>query len=726
MQLKLGQSLGALPFRELGRRPDIVLAVVVAFIASMLITPLPSPLIDALIAVNMAVSLLVLMVALFAKNALEVSSFPTLLLITTLFRLGLNVSTTRGILARAEAGAMVKAFGKFVIQGDLVVGLVIFLVITLVQFLVVAKGAERVAEVGARFTLDAMPGKQMSIDAAVRSGAITEKEAQLQRDELGRASQLFGNMDGAMKFVKGDTIAGLVIIAINISAGLVIGVLRNRLPPLEALELYSTLTVGDGLVAQVSALLITLAAGVLVTRVEAKDKTKNLGFSLKEELLGNTKALYICSALMGFFALMPGLPALPFVMCALMLSGAASSAKLFPRLSGTYRAAGTAEANSLARQAAFKEKLEQKVQQAKAQKSVTDNLAASVVPIAIDLDPRLSAALGFGAEDGRDDEAELISVYVPQLRDALYLDTGVRFPGVRVRSHVLSLPPETFCIRINDVPVVQERLPLGHCLATANPEQLLRLAIKAKPIKHPISKGTMSLILPEEREVVAAAGITVWNESGLMSLYLAAALRKRSKEFIGLQEVSELIERLEKSYPALVREVVPKVVSLQQLVSILKRLVEENVSIRNLKSIAEALGEFGARDGDALFLTEKVRAALAPQLAHAYAGLDGHLPVLLLEPLIEDTIRGAIERTDSGQVLTLEPELCRTIVSTIHAAIQPAMAKGKKPVVLTGAGIRRFVRKLLEVDLPQVAVLSYDELPSELTVQPLGRACLSS
>src|SRR5688572_18033409 len=371
------KMFAALPLGGLARRPDVVLALLVSAIVAMLIIPLPLFLIDGLIAVNIAASLIVLLVALFAAKALDVSSFPTLLLITTLFRLGLNVSTTRNILAHADAGEVVTAFGKFVVQGDLVVGMVIFIVITIVQFMVIAKGAERVAEVGARFTLDAMPGKQMSIDAACRSGAISEEEAQDKRDELNRASQMFGNMDGAMKFVKGDAVAGLIIVAINIVAGIAIGILRLQMDATTAIETFCILTIGDGLVAQISALLITLAAGILVTRVEAKDKTENIGFSMKREILGNAKVLNIGAGLMLVMAIVPGLPAIPFVMCAGFVFSLNMSNMFLPIIMKKVKKGPGAA--TLAKQMAFKEKLDKKVEEAKKQKSLADKLSPSVV-----------------------------------------------------------------------------------------------------------------------------------------------------------------------------------------------------------------------------------------------------------------------------------------------------------------------------------------------------------
>jgi type III secretion protein V len=433
--------------------------------------------------------------------------------------------------------------------------------------------------------------------------------------------------------------------------------------------------------------------------------------------------LWIGSGLMLVLGLVPGLPFIPFFLCSFAVCGIAASSSLFPHLTKTtHKKAGS---TTIAKQLAFKEKLEKKVEEAKKQKGLADNLSPSVVPIGIDIDPALSLALGF-VDENTDDDADLINIYIPQLRDALYLETGVRFPGVRVRPHMKNLPEGSFVVRINDVPTLNERLDPDAYLATTNPDKLLRLGIKARPIQHPISKALMSLISKEEKEVVEAAGINVWTPSGTIALYVAGVLRRKVKEFIGLQEVSELVERLEKAYPALVKEVIPKVVTVPQLVSVLRRLVDEGVSIRNLKTIVEAVGEFGLRDGDDLFLTEKVRAALGAQLAHTYAGNETNLPVILLDPIIEDTIQSGIEHNVHGQVLSLEPEICRSIVQTIAGSLQPMVAKGKRPIVLTAPRIRRFVRKLLEIDLPQVAVLSYDELPNELSIQPMGRATLQN
>ena len=709
--------LAALPaLRSLEKRPDVFLAVGVAFIVAMLIVGVPHFMLDPLIAMNIAGSLVLLLVALFARSPLQVSTFPSLLLIGTLYRLGLNVSTTRGILARADAGELVDAFGRFVVGGDVVVGLVIFAVVALVQFLVIAKGAERVAEVSARFTLDALPGKQMSIDAALRAGSIDDEEADRRRDDLQRMSQIYGNMDGAMKFVKGDAIAGLVITAINLTGGLIIGVVRLDMTFGEAATVYSTLTIGDALVSQVSALAVTLAAGLLVTRVEGRDKDQNLGFSIRDEILGSAKVLTVGASMMLGLAFVPGFPAVPFVLCAALVASVAARRLLF---------GDVADPGHQAAESTFEERLERKAELARQQRAVADQLSPSVVPIAVDLDPSLSRALGFDSEV-HDDDAELIVSYIPQLRDALYLETGVRIPGVRVRPHVQSLPADTFQIRINDVPVLRDTIPTDLWLATAPPSSLRRLGIEATPIRHPVNGAELSMVPPAKRDLVEAAGIAVWNTGGMIALYLASVLRTRAHDFVGLHEVSDLLDRLEKAYPSLVREVVPKVVSLQQVVEVLRRLVEERVCIRDTKTIVEALGEYGARDGDPVWLNERVRTALGRQIAHHYVGTTNRMSAVLLDPVIEDAIEAGIHHSAQGTMLTLDNEICAEILQSIAAAIEPAFESGTRPVLLTSGKIRRFVRKLVEVDFDQLAVLSVDELPRDLIVQPLSRAELAA
>lgn len=707
----------------LGRRADIFLAMAVAMIIALIIVPLPPPLLDIGLTLNISMSVLILMAVLFSSQSLDLSSFPSLLLLTTLFRLGLNVSTTRGILAKADAGQVVRAFGEFVIQGDVIVGAVVFLLITIVQFIVIAKGAERVAEVGARFTLDAMPGKQMSIDAALRAGSISDVEADRRRQELGRECQLFGNMDGAMKFVKGDAIAGLIITALNMVAGLAIGVLRLELPAVRAIEIYTLLTVGDGLVSQVASLIVTIAAGILVTRVvqarskDSDEDERSLGFSVGEELFGNSTTLWVGAVLLTVLALVPGLPAFPFLLVATLLVVANLSRGFLPdSLTGLFDTEDLRE---------LQDEVERGRAQAEAQRSITEEVSPSVAPISIELAADLSDALGFTSERVEPAATEFLGVLVPQLRDALFLETGVRYPPVFVRARVLDLPPGTFMIRVDDVPVLRKTISTRRVLAIATPDELLRYSVPAEPGEHPFAgPGAASIVPADSSELLKSVGVQVWNTAGVVALYLASVLRPRAAHFLGLQEVSEMVARMENAYPALLKEVIPKVVSVPQLLGVLKRLAEEGVSLRNLRVIFEALGEHGLFDPSPMRLTEAVRTALGPQLAHAFAGLEQRLSVVLLDPLIEDTIESGLQSNTEAEYLALDPEIVRNIIESVRNAIRPVERSGRRPVVLTRGRIRRMVRKLLEVDLAGVAVLSFEELPPQLSVQPMATATI--
>lgn len=703
------RSLEALPVAQLGRHPDVVLAVGVAAMVAVLILPLPAFLLDGLLATNLAAAALVLVAVLLADRALALSTFPTLLLITTLFRLGLNVSTTRMILSKGSAGEVVRAFGEFVVQGDVIVGMVVFLVITLVQFLVIGKGAERVAEVGARFTLDAMPGKQMSIEASIRAGALTEEEGQSRREDLDRESQFYAAMDGAMKFVKGDAIAGLVITGLNLIAGLAIGVGRNGLSAGEAAQVYSILTVGDGLVSQIPALLITLSAGILTTRVAAKDAHTSLGSSLKSELFSRPKALAIGAAFALVLGLIPGLPLVPFAVLAAGLGVLAWS-----------RRGGVATASGEASKDDFQKRLDEKVKQAKAQRAQVDAMAPTVPGVGIDIEATLAEALGLTASR----ESELVGQLIPEIRDALFMDMGVRFPGARVRSSIPGMRPGEVVFRIKDVPVAKELLPLGMVMAVDSPERLRRFGLEAAPTANPINGAEASWVAEDQADALRDAGVTVWGLEAVIALHLARILRKHAKSFVGLQETADLLERLEKAYPTLVREVVPKLVTVNQLADILRRLVDEGISIRDLKSVLEALADHACHENDGVALTELVRASLSLQIAHQFAGMGGRLPVVLLDPIIEDTIRSAIVHAPSGSYLALEPELRRAILGSTARVVAPVVSAGVRPVILTNADVRRYVRKLIDEDMSQVAVLSLQELPSELTIQPLGRVSI--
>jgi type III secretion protein V len=636
------------------RHADLLLAGAVVAIVAMMVVPLPTPLLDLLLSVNIAAAVTLLLVSLYVGDALKIATFPTLLLLTTLFRLALEISATRLILLRADAGEVIHAFGNFVVAGNLVVGAVIFVILTVVQFIVISKGAERVAEVAARFTLDAMPGKQMSIDAELRAGHIDAREARARRAALARESQLFGAMDGAMKFVKGDAIAGIIVLAVNVVGGLVIGVLQRGMDVAAAARVYTVLTIGEGLVAQIPALLVSTAAGIIVTRVASEDQedgggASQLGREMARQVLAQPKALAIAAALLALLAVVPGLPAAPFLALAAALGAIAWRLLRAP-------APAAADAAALAPPAG-------------APRLAADAAPPSPVltPIAVEVATDLAALLaGGGAFTGE---------VVPRARDRLFAELGLALPAVRLRADD-GLPPGAFVLRLNEVP---------------------------------LARGT---IAPED---LAAAGARLVDE--ILSL-----MRRYGHELVGVQETQALLDGLERTHPALVREVVPKLVSPVLLADVLRRLVEEGISLRNLRDVLGALAEWAPHERDPVVLAEHVRAALRRAITFRHVRPGGVLPAYLLDGLIEDTIRDAIHKTATGSYLALEPQLSRDIVAAVTRALGPdGMTGTPNFVLLTNAEIRRYVRRLVETAHPDLAVLSYQELAPEAEIRPLGR-----
>ena len=635
----------------LSRYADLALAGLVVAIVGMMIVPLPTPLLDLLISVNIAAAVILLLVAIYVSDALKIATFPTLLLLTTLFRLALEVSATRLILLRADAGEVIRAFGNFVVAGNLVVGAVIFLILTMIQFLVVSKGSERVAEVAARFTLDAMPGKQMSIDAELRAGHIDHNEARRRRAALARESQLFGSMDGAMKFVKGDAIAGIVVLAVNIVGGLVIGIVQRGMDAGTAAHTYTVLTIGEGLVAQIPALIISTSAGIIVTRVASEEEGGHLGRDIGLQIMAQPKALAIAAGLLALLAIVPGLPTVPFLTLAVILGAVAwKLLRTAAPAAETLAAAGAGGASVVRsgapRGAAADEAL----------------LSPLLTPIAVEVSAELGAYLdGFATE------------VVPRLRERLFAELGLPLPAVRLRVGAGGLAEGTFVIRLNEVP---------------------------------LARGDIA------REDWGVAGARLGDE-------VRALLHRYGHELFGLEEAQALLDALERTHPALVREVVPKLVSLVLFTDIARRLVEEGISLRNLRDILGALAEWAPHDRDPVALTEHVRAALRRVITHRYTGDAGALAAYLLDPMIEDAIRDSVQKTATGSYLALEPQLSHDIVAAIGRAVGPGATGGA--VLLTGAEIRRYVRRLIESEHPNLPVLSFQELAPEAQIRPIAR-----
>ncbi len=655
-QATLPQGLGVGTKRSRLGIADAALAGFVVAIVGLMVVPLPTWLLDLLIASNLALSVAVLLVALYVGEALKIAAFPTLLLITTLFRLALNVSSTRLILLQADAGEVIRAFGQFVVRGNYVVGGVVFLILTIIQFVVIAKGSERVAEVGARFTLDAMPGKQMAIDAELRSGSIDGNEARRRRRTLLRESQFYGAMDGAMKFVKGDVIASLIITVINILGGLAIGVGQRDMELGAALKRYGLLTIGDGLVTQIPALVLATAAGVLVTRVASEESETPLGAELASQLFGQPQALRVGSFFVLGLAVIPGLPGLPFlVIGGLML--------LASRARQQSLRAATVQPEPIQRRAG-----------AEAQPRFVPLVVPWSVEVAKDLEPFL------------DDDVRGSEVRRAGLRAALGACREIVF-----RERGVPLPPGRA--------TVSETLPARHILLSLHelPAQLIAL-----PASLPDNELAQRLLLE-----------------------LIPTLERRAQDFLGLSETQGLLDELEQIAPASVRQVVPKPITLVQLTDILRRLVEERVSVRDLRAILEALSLVGAAEKDPLTLAEFVRLQLRRPISHSLTRGARELPVFLLDGHIEEAVRGAITRTPAGSFLALAPVASRDIVAAIKRAL--AQHPDAAPqVLLTQPDIRRYVRKLLEPELPELRVISFNELLPEIAIKPLARATIAN
>ncbi len=699
----------------LKRYADIGLAVLVMLVVSMMIIPLPTPLLDVLLVLNISISVIMLLIAMYIPQALRLAAFPTIILITTMFRLSLNVSSTRLILLHAHAGEVIESFGKFVVQGNFVVGAVIFLVLMLINFLVISKGSERVAEVAARFTLDAMPGKQMSIDADLRAGAFDLDEARRRRSDLGRESQLFGSMDGAMKFVKGDSIAGLIITAINIVAGIIIGVTQKGMTAGEAVETYSILTIGEGLVAIIPALLMSICAGLIVTRVASEEDDANLGMDLASQVLAQPKAFMIAAGFIFLIGLVPGLPGIPFTICAVSVGGLAYGLK---KSQDVKLGGGAPAAIVEQREEQAKEEKKAAVQKAKAQEGQSAQMMPVVTPIALevagDLVPLVDDTGG----------SNFLNELIPMMRDGLFYELGVRYPGLRVRGNEGDLPPGSYIIMVNEIPLVMGTVDKNKCLVNDTPDRLRLLGIEAEPAQNPANGNACGWISTEQRKLAEDAGLTTWDAPGYIVLHLSAVLRKNAAEFVGIQETQNMLEQLEQAFPALVKEVVPKAVSPFQLTDILRRLVEEEISIRDLRNILQALAEWGPVENDTVMLTEYVRAALKRYISHKYTRGQSTLIVYLLDPQIEETVRSSVQHTSSGSYLALEPEITQEILAAVRNEVGNLPPSAQQPVVLTTMEIRRYFRKLVELEFPHLAVLSYQELSPEMNIQPIARISL--
>jgi type III secretion protein V len=688
----------------LANRNDLILAVLLIAIIFMMILPLPVHVLEFLQALNLSISAILLMVAVYIRSPLSFVSYPSLLLLTTLFRLSLTIAATRLILIDGYAGAIIETFGNFVVAGNLVVGAVIFLIITIVQFVVITKGSERVAEVAARFSLDAMPGKQMSIDGDMRAGTIDMEEARRRRSMVEKESQLYGAMDGAMKFVKGDAIAGLIVIAVNILGGIAIGSFQRGLSLAEAGQLYSILTIGDGLVSQIPALFSSITAGFIVTRVSDEEKGSNLGDEIGGEITAQPKALIISAVIMVIFALIPGFPTLIFLLLAAVAGGGGymmHRAKNRPATApDPYTAAGVPAVVSAPGQPARRAA------------SADGDEFSLTVPLMVDVGTDIQSVI----------RPELLSEELAQVRRALYYDLGVPFPGISLRLND-QVKGGAYSILIQEVPCGEGELHAKYLLARETTENLDLVGIpytKEKPFLPRIDTLWVDVA---HRDAMRAASIPFMEPVQVLSYHIAHVLRRYADEFIGIQETRFLLSRMEDRFPELVKEV-QRIVPLQKTAEIFQRLVSEGVSVRNMRTILTALIDWGQKEKDTVLLTEYVRGALKRQICYRYSSGMNILPAYVLTPELEDTVRNAIRQTSAGSYLALDPRVTKQIVDKVRKAMGDVSRQPRKPVLLTSMDIRRYMRKIIEVECQDLPVLSYQELTTEIAVQPLAKVAL--
>ncbi len=678
---------------------DIMLAGLVIGIVGMMLIPLPTFLLDILLTMNITLAVTILLVTLYVPGAIKFASFPTVLLIATLFRLALNVSSTRLILLYAYAGEVIKSFGNFVVKGNFVVGAVIFLILTLIQFIVISKGSERVAEVAARFTLDALPGKQMSIDADMRAGSISMEEGKRRREELERESQLYGSMDGAMKFVKGDAIAGIIITAINIIGGLIIGIMQQGMSAGEAAQTYTLLTIGDGLVSQIPALLLSTAAGMVVTRVASEHEDSHLGKDIGTQLLDQPKAIGIASGMLFLLGIVPGLPMVPF-----FILGA---------VTGTI-AYGLLKTREISEEAA--EEIEAEEEEKKKEEAAKEGLVSLVTPLALEVGEELTKFVDLKYDGGK-----FINEMLPMIREGIYQQLGTRLPGVRVRGYSRALGPDMYMILVNEIPVVTGRILMNKILVNEAAQSLKIFNIDAIPTTNPATGSPAAWAPEEKREIIEKAGYKIWDVPGVLTLHLSGVMLKHAHEFIGIQEVQSMLDQMEQAFPALVKAA-SKAVNTLKLSEALQRLVHEQISIRDFRRILQSVAKWGPIEpDDVMMLTEYIRTDLKEIISYKYSGGKNTLIVHLLDSDIEDLIRSSIKKTKAGNYPNLNPDVAEEILAVMGRELKHSLNSPTPPVILCSFDVRPYFKSIVKDTYPRVAVLSFHEIAGDMNIQPVGQ-----
>lgn len=672
---------------------DLAVAIGLMLILAVMIVPIPPLALDMLIALTLSASIIILLVSVYTKRPLEFSTFPTILLVMTLFRLSLNVASTRNILLRggtdgtSAAGDIIRSFGEFVVEGNYVVGIIVFIILVIINFMVITKGAGRVTEVAARFTLDAMPGKQMAIDADLNAGLINDEQAKTRRKEVAEEADFYGSMDGASKFVRGDAIAGILITAINILGGIIVGVAQNGMGVAEAAETFTLLTVGDGLVSQIPALIISTAAGIIATR---NTSDSALGAQIGQQFKLHPKAIYITSGVLLIFAMIPGLPKLPFLGMGLALAYLA-----FKMDQDNLRVAAAAQT---------------KVKDEK--KATPDNLEDLLSLELVELE------VGYGLVNLVDAEqnGDLLE-RITHIRKQFALDWGVIIPSVRIKDN-LELKPGGYSLKIKGIEVTKGSLMSDHYLAM-DPGSVIEKISGIETVE-PVFGLPAVWITEEQRDDAQYNGYTVVDLSTVIATHLTEVLKSNLHELFGRQELVRVLDNFKESHPKIVGDLIPDILNLGQVLKVLQNLLREGVSVRDLRTILEALAEYGTGIKDVDMLTEMARQSLFRTITDSVRSDNGDIPLFTLDRAIEESIASNLIQTESGQQLSLDPKITQTILASLNEKIEEATNMGEKMVVLCSPVIRNHFKRLTEKFIPNLVVVSHNELSPDANIRSLG------
>jgi len=674
------------------RNQDIVLAVAVMGVLAVLVIPIPTALLDILLAINISLSVVVLLTAIYLQHPVDFAVFPSLLLMLTLFRLSLNVASTRLILSQANAGSIINAFGSFVTSGSYIVGIIIFVILVVIQLVVITRGATRISEVAARFTLDAMPGKQMGVDADLNAGLITEDQARARRRRIEQEADFYGAMDGATKFVRGDAIAGVIITLVNIIGGLTIGVLIQNYELADAARVYTQLTVGDGLVSQIPALIVSMAAGLIVTRTASQE---NLGVDMGRQLGAYPRALGIASGLLVLFGIVPGMPAIPFFVVGIILAVMAYQTQA-----------------AIARRAAVEAAREVAAEETGAAEG--PERTEYLLPV----DP-LKIELGYGLIALADPKqgGDLLN-RIQIIRQQMATRMGFIVPVVRIVDN-MRLRPSEYRVKLREAEIARYELLSGHYLAM-NPG-IVEEEIAGIPTTEPAFGLQALWVSADNRDRAERMGYTIVEPSAVLATHLTELITAHAPELLTRQDVQNLVNVVRESARAVVEELTPNLLSLGEIQKVLQNLLRERVSIRNLETILEVLADFAPRTRDAEVLTEYARQALARQICAEYVDERNALHLVTLAPELEREILDAVRQSETGEYIPLAPARADALARKTVDAVQPLVMSGQDPIVLTSAPVRRYFRRIVERFLPRIVVLSYNEVDPAVRLESEGQ-----